>query len=128
MNYYKKVKPYRITLKAPDNATDIAKIQKKKKRFQWAKEMETAIWNYWHTTCQIEFSRYLTKRYMYWNKKCGNLTRNLSAESIQINSPCRIWWHEWISGKARKTNLWTIRTRYWWLAKNTVFTSRQLGN
>ena len=31
MNYYKKVKPYRITLKAPDNATDIAKIQKKKK-------------------------------------------------------------------------------------------------
>ena len=31
MNYYKKVKPYRITLKAPDNATDIAKIQKEKK-------------------------------------------------------------------------------------------------
>ena len=32
MNYYKKVKPYKITLKAPDNATDIAKIQKKKKK------------------------------------------------------------------------------------------------
>ena len=43
MNYYKKVKPYRITLKAPDNATDIAKIQKKKKRIQRAKEKETAI-------------------------------------------------------------------------------------
>ena len=31
MNYCKKVKPYKITLRAPDNATDIAKIQKNKK-------------------------------------------------------------------------------------------------
>ena len=37
MNYYKKVKPYKITLKAPDNATDIAKIQKKKKKNQESK-------------------------------------------------------------------------------------------
>ena len=48
MNYYKKVKPYRITLKAPDNATDIAKIQKKKKKKKdsseqkkWKRRFET---------------------------------------------------------------------------------------
>lgn len=45
MNYYKKVKPYRITLKAPDNATDIAKIQKKKKdsseQKKWKRRFET---------------------------------------------------------------------------------------
>ena len=46
MNYYKKVKPYRITLKAPDNATDIAKIQKKKKKDfseqkKWKRRFET---------------------------------------------------------------------------------------
>lgn len=45
MNYYKKVKPYRITLKAPDNATDIAKIQKKKndssEQKKWKRRFET---------------------------------------------------------------------------------------
>ena len=44
MNYYKKVKPYRITLKAPDNATDIAKIKKKKgssEQKKWKRRFET---------------------------------------------------------------------------------------